>query len=51
LWLNVVLPFLTWVLALAFTARDHLLLGLTALVLPSLSWAATRRLRRQPQLG
>lgn len=46
LWLNVLLPALTWLLLLALTARDHLLLGAGALLSGPALYLLTRRYRR-----
>jgi amino acid transporter len=45
LWLNVLLPGATWLLLLVFTARDHLLLGVAALLFGPILYFLTRRRR------
>jgi amino acid transporter len=47
LWLNVALPALTWGLMLYFTADEHYVLGVTALLLGTVTWFVTRRFKRR----
>jgi hypothetical protein len=47
LWLNVALPALTWGLMLYFTADEHYVLGVTALLLGTVTWFATRWFKRR----
>lgn len=47
LWLNVALPTLTWGLMLYFTADEHYLLGVAALLFGTVTWFVTRRFKRR----
>jgi len=51
LWLNVLVPAVTWTALLVFTKRDQAWLGLGCLVAGPLLYALTRLLRPRPQVG
>jgi amino acid transporter len=47
LWLNLALPALTWGLMLYFTADEHYVLGLTALLVGTPAWYLTRYFKKR----
>ena len=51
LWLNVALPTLTWCLMLYFTADEHYVLGLAALLFGTVTWFVTRWFKRRSAAG